>query len=141
VASAVQKYPGASEDLVDRLDSLGRNCLTDLDAALSAVAAGDLTVEVTPVTTPLTAEAGRSAGRLADDFNTMLARTRASIVSYNAMRDKVATMLRDIARESQAVAAASQQMASTSEQSGRAVGEIAAAVEMSPRKYSSSECA
>jgi len=116
------------EQLTARMDSLGSHCLSDLEAALSAVAAGDLTREVRPATTPIVAEEGRAAGRLADYFNAMLERTQASVVSYNGMRDKVARMLDDISRESQSVAAASQQMATTSEESGRAVGEIAAAV-------------
>ncbi|MDO8187128.1 methyl-accepting chemotaxis protein [Conexibacter sp. JD483] len=116
------------EQLTTRMDSLGSNCLSDLETALTAVADGDLTREVHPVTTPIVAEEGYAAGRLAEYFNATLARTQASVVSYNGMRDKVAGMLHEITRESQSVAAASQQMATTSEESGRAVGEIAAAV-------------
>ncbi|MEZ5079554.1 MAG: hypothetical protein R2878_02610 [Thermoleophilia bacterium] len=46
-------------DLTQRLDSLHRNCLTDLEAGLAQVAEGDLTREVTPVTSPLQARPGR----------------------------------------------------------------------------------
>ncbi len=116
------------EQLTQRMDSLSANCLAGLSHGLGAVAAGDLTVEVVPVTTPIEAREGQLPGHLADYFNATLANTQASVVSYNAMRDKVTQMLNDIAQESQAVAAASQQMATTSEESGRAVGEIAAAV-------------
>jgi methyl-accepting chemotaxis protein len=116
------------DQLAARMDSLGSNCLASLDEALTAVAAGDLTRTVEPVTTPITAADGHQLGSLAEYFNATLARTRASVISYNGMREKVTTMLHDITRESQAVAAASQQMATTSEESGRAVGEIASAV-------------
>ncbi|MBB4664165.1 methyl-accepting chemotaxis protein [Conexibacter arvalis] len=116
------------EALTQRMDSLGANCIAGLEAGLTAVAAGDLTVEVTPVTSPIAAGDGEAAGRLADYFNATLARTQASVVSYNAMRDRLAAMLREIAAESQTVATASQLMATTSEESGRAVGEIASAV-------------
>jgi methyl-accepting chemotaxis protein len=116
------------EALTQRMDSLSSNCLAGLDEGLRAVAAGDLTVAVEPVTSAVESRDGEHVGRLAEYFNTTLARTQASVVSYNAMREKVATMLRDIGRESQAVAKASAQMATTSEESGRAVGEIAGAV-------------
>ena len=42
-------------------------------------------------------------------------------------------MLQEIGRTSEHIASASQQMASTSEEAGRAVGEIAQAVTWSPR--------
>ncbi|HST43105.1 MAG TPA: methyl-accepting chemotaxis protein [Conexibacter sp.] len=116
------------DQLAARMDSLGSNCLAGLEQALTAVADGDLTRTVVPVTTPIAAADGKQVGRLAEYFNATLARTQASVVSYNGMREKVTTMLQDISRESQTVAAASQQMATTSEESGRAVGEIAAAV-------------
>ncbi|HEY4276686.1 MAG TPA: HAMP domain-containing methyl-accepting chemotaxis protein [Conexibacter sp.] len=116
------------EALIERMESLDRQCLTDLDTALAAIASGDLTVAVGAVTTPIEVEEGREPGRLATIFNAMLGRTQTSITSYNAMRERVASMLQQISRETQAVASASQQMATTSEESGRAVGEIAAAV-------------
>ncbi|MBB4664164.1 HAMP domain-containing methyl-accepting chemotaxis protein [Conexibacter arvalis] len=116
------------EALVARMESLSANDLTALEAALEAVAAGDLTVDAPTTTAPLEAEQGRAIGRLAEIFNLMHGQIAASIVGYDAMREKVAAMLRQIASETQAVAAASQQMATTSEESGRAVGEIASAV-------------
>ncbi len=116
------------EALVDRMASLRAHDLADLEAALASVAAGDLTVEIEPVTTTIAAKDGKDLGRLATIFNEMHATTAGSVEGYNAMRARVAEMLRQIAQESQAVAAASQQMATTSEESGRAVGEIASAV-------------
>jgi methyl-accepting chemotaxis protein len=116
------------EALIARMESLSAHDLTALDAALAAVARGDLTVDAPMSTAPLQAEDGLAAGRLAEIFNTMHSQIETSISGYDAMRAKVAAMLRQIATESQAVAAASQQMATTSEESGRAVGEIASAV-------------
>jgi methyl-accepting chemotaxis protein len=116
------------EALVERMESLSASDLTALEEALAAVARGDLTVDAPATTAPLTAEEGRAIGRLAEIFNRMHGQLAASIGGYDAMREKVAAMLRQIATESQAVAAASQQMATTSEESGRAVGEIASAV-------------
>ncbi|MBB4663536.1 HAMP domain-containing methyl-accepting chemotaxis protein [Conexibacter arvalis] len=116
------------EALVQRMESLRGRDLDELEGALEAMARGDLTVDVTPVTEPIGAADGLAPGRLAEIFDAMLETTRGSVVGYNAMREKVAAMLTRITQESQAVAAASQQMATTSEESGRAVGEIASAV-------------
>jgi methyl-accepting chemotaxis protein len=116
------------EALVERLDSLSTNDLAALERALSAVAEGDLTVAIEPVTGEIVAAPGTEAGRLAAIFNEMLARVRSSVEGYNGMRERVATMVREIAQESQTVATSSQQMATTSDEAGRAVGEIAHAV-------------
>ncbi|MDO8187126.1 HAMP domain-containing methyl-accepting chemotaxis protein [Conexibacter sp. JD483] len=114
--------------LLQRMDSMSSHCMIDLESALTAARDGDLTLEVTPVTSPISAADGAELGRLAEIFNTMLGRAKGSIDAYNAMRGNVAELLREISRETQAVAAASQQMATTSEESGRAVTEIATAV-------------
>ncbi len=116
------------EALQSRLASLSGNCLTDVERALAAFADGDLTREVTPVTTPVEAAPGRQAGALAGSFNVALDRTQRSVVAYNAMRAKVAAMLREIAERTQTVSAASDQMATASAESGRAVDEIATTV-------------
>ncbi|MCW2953288.1 MAG: methyl-accepting chemotaxis sensory transducer [Conexibacter sp.] len=116
------------DQVLERMDSITRICIATLDEGLAGVAGGDLTHVAEAGTTPVTAGAGRELGELGTLFNEMLSRLQASVASYNAMREKVARMLAEIAQETQAVAAASQQMATTSEESGRAVGEIASAV-------------
>jgi methyl-accepting chemotaxis protein len=116
------------EALVARMEALSRDELAQLDRALAAVAAGDLTVAAHATTEPLTAEEGRELGRLGEIFNTMLAQLSTSVAGYEEMRGRMAATLRQISRESQAVASASQQMATTSEETGRAIGEIASAV-------------
>jgi methyl-accepting chemotaxis protein len=116
------------DQVLERMDSLTRICIATLDGGLAAVAGGDLTHVAETGTDPVTTAAGRQLGELGTLFNEMLGRLTASVASYNAMREKVARMLAEIAQETQAVAAASQQMATTSEESGRAVGEIASAV-------------
>ena len=114
--------------LTERLESLTNRCMAGLEGALERIAAGDLTVEVTPVTTPVASESGEPVGHLAEVFNSLLDRTQNAVGSYGDMRVKVREMLGEISSTSQTVAAASQQMASTSEEAGKAVGEIATAV-------------
>ncbi|HEY4278810.1 MAG TPA: methyl-accepting chemotaxis protein [Conexibacter sp.] len=116
------------EALLDRMESLSTNDLAALEQALAAVAEGDLTVDASTTTSRIETVDGISSGRLAEIFNIMLSQLQASVSGYNGMREKVASLVGQIAQETQAVAAASQQMATTSEESGRAVGEIASAV-------------
>jgi len=116
------------EALVGRMEQLSREELAQLDRALAAVAAGDLTVTAEATTRPLLPAEGARLGRLGEIFNTMLDQLRTSVDGYEEMRGRMSGTLRQISRETQAVASASQQMATTSEETGRAIGEIAGAV-------------
>ncbi len=82
-------------ELRGRLASLNSNCLTDLEAGLTAMSAGDLTVDVQPVTKPLTAEPGQQVGELAEIFNGMLGRAQTSLEAYNTTREEFRSALGD----------------------------------------------
>ena len=110
--------------LTERLQSLDAHCLTSLQVGLGAVADGDLTVGVAPVTTPITAERGE-IGDLALLFNGMLDKAQGSITSYETMRRQTAGMIGEIADTSEMLERASGQMAIVAEESGRAVAGIA----------------
>jgi methyl-accepting chemotaxis protein len=131
VISSVDAYNSMNSlmtALVERMQSLQLNCLTDLQGGLAAMAGGDLTARVSDDTAPLPVENGREAGRLVEIFNAMLASTHSAAGSYEDMRGKLTGMLGQIAETSQTVSTASQQMSSTSEEAGRAVSEIARAI-------------
>ncbi len=114
--------------LTERMESLNNNCLAGLRTALQAMNEGDLTMTVKPLTKPIVAATGGDAGYLAEVFNGMLETTTAALHGYNDSRAKVADMIGEISQSSQALLAASNQMASTSEESGRAITEIAEAI-------------
>jgi methyl-accepting chemotaxis protein len=114
--------------LRDRLTSLDDNCMTDLGAGLHAAAQGDLTVDVKPVTTPLEVESRDELGQLAETFNGMLTKAQGGIEAYTTMRAELGTLIGNVTQSAETVSAASQEMASTSDEAGRAVGEIANAV-------------
>ncbi len=116
------------DDLLVSLDSLDANCLTNLQLGLGKMAQGDLTHEVVPVTSPVGAHDGAPVGRLGATFNQMLARMVQTIEGYNGSRAQVGGMIGQVSETATTLLAASQQMASTSEEAGRAVGEIAHAV-------------
>jgi methyl-accepting chemotaxis protein len=115
-------------EILDRLQSLESNCSTDLAAALTAMADGDLTNSVTPVTPLIDNPAADELGQVAQATNGIRNKTVASVEAYNQMREKLAGVIGDVSGSAVQVSSASQQMASTSEETGRAVGEIASAV-------------
>ena len=83
-------------ELKDRLTSMDANCLTDLVAGMDALTAGDLTLEVTPVTKPITdADASGDVAELVVLFNAMLDKAQAVISGYNAFREQLREALGD----------------------------------------------
>jgi methyl-accepting chemotaxis protein len=79
----------------ERLESLEQNCLTSLLAGLEAMSAGDLTVEVTPVTAPLESTGNPVVDELADVFNRMLGKAQQALAGYNAVREDLRGRLGD----------------------------------------------
>ncbi|ADB49429.1 methyl-accepting chemotaxis protein [Conexibacter woesei] len=116
------------EALTERMDALEHRDLAQLDDGLRAMADGDLTRTASVTTEPIVAPDGKQPGRLAQIFNGMLGRAGTSVESYEGMRRQLGGMLDDISRTSAQVSSASQQMAATSEEAGRAVNEIAGAI-------------
>ena len=85
----------ALAELRPRLRSLNDNCLTNLNHGLEAMAHGDLTVDVQPVTAPIVVAPGAHVGELAELFNDMLARAQSSLEGYNALRGDLRAALGD----------------------------------------------
>jgi methyl-accepting chemotaxis protein len=110
-----------------RLTSLGEHEATDLRDGLGAIAAGNLTRDLAVTTDPIARGSQDEIGDLEVAVEGIRADMATSIERYNAMRQQIATMLRDIASGSEVVAQASARMASTSEQASSAVSEIAQA--------------
>src|SRR4051812_4421101 len=76
-----------------RLRSLDENCLAGLTGGLEAVAKGDLTHEVVPVTTPIEVSSTDELGRLSTTFNEALNKTQRSVVAYNEMRAELGSLI------------------------------------------------
>jgi methyl-accepting chemotaxis protein len=111
-----------------RLRSLDEHDLAALTSGLESVRDGDLTTSVAPGTGPVRVKSRDEVGRLAETFNAMLAKTHRSVTAYNEMREQLRALIGEVSAGAGTVSSASQQMASTSEEAGRAVGEIASAV-------------
>jgi methyl-accepting chemotaxis protein len=114
--------------VLDRLTVMRDQCVAGLMSGLEAMAAGDLTVEVTSTTLPIDDPSGDEIGQTAAAVNTVCLATAASVDAYNRMRDEMSTLVGSISGVAETIGGASRQMVSTSDDAGRAVGEIAAAI-------------
>jgi methyl-accepting chemotaxis protein len=115
------------EAILARIRQLSEQDAAALESALGEMAAGNLTVEVTPVTPPIENVGRDEIGQVATAVNGMSASTASSMRAYNEMAAQLRTLVGDLSSNATTVATASQQMASTSDEAGRAVGEIASA--------------
>ena len=82
--------------ILDRLGLLRDHCTTDLANGLDAVAEGDLTQSVTPVTPPIDDPGHDEIGRIAAAVNVIRDNTVASVESYNRMRTQLAGVLGEL---------------------------------------------
>jgi methyl-accepting chemotaxis protein len=114
--------------VVERMGMLRDVCIAGLNEGIAAMATGDLTKAVVPQTPPIADPAGDEVGDVARAFNEIHAKTVESIEGYNATRAQLGELVGKVSSSAQSLSAASQQMATTSEEAGRAVGEIASAV-------------
>jgi methyl-accepting chemotaxis protein len=75
------------DTIMSRLDSLNDHCLANLVGALEAMASGDLTVEVKPVTTPIPPVAGDAGlARLAVKVNEIITKIQGAVAAYENVR-------------------------------------------------------
>jgi methyl-accepting chemotaxis protein len=114
--------------ILDRLGLLRDNDTKDLREALEALGRGDLTVSVTPVTPPIDEPGRDELGQVATAVNVIRESTIGSVQAYNETRAELAGIVGELSERAATVSSASLQMATTSEDAGRAVGEIASAL-------------
>jgi methyl-accepting chemotaxis protein len=109
----------------ERLESLESNCMADLDRGMAALASGDLTVEVRPVTTTVPYTSNDELGQVAKTFNSTLAQVQHSIESYNSARASLSALVGKVMSSAEGVAQTSITLAATSQESSAAASEIA----------------
>ncbi|MBJ7329815.1 MAG: methyl-accepting chemotaxis protein [Solirubrobacteraceae bacterium] len=112
----------------DRLSSLQANDTASLRSGLAAIAEGDLTQRAHAVTEPITKFSKDEIGDVAKAVNEITEDTKTSVDSYNASLDSLGDLIGRVSESAVTLSAASQQMATTSGEAGRAVEEIASAV-------------
>ncbi|HEX5620028.1 MAG TPA: methyl-accepting chemotaxis protein, partial [Solirubrobacteraceae bacterium] len=125
ISRQIQRTVGV---ILDRLGLLRDNDTKDLREALEALGRGDLTVSVTPVTPPIDEPGRDELGQVAAAVNVIRESTIGSVQAYNETRAELAGIVSELSDSAGTVSSASHQMATTSEDAGRAVGEIASAL-------------
>ncbi len=113
----------------ERLHRLQSVCVNGLEAGITAVAAGDLTVEVIPSTTPLEISQKDELGALANSFNLVLGQVQRTVVSYGTARGSLNDLIGQVARSAESVAEMGHGLAETSAQSQQAASQIARSIE------------
>ncbi|MGV3617035.1 MAG: methyl-accepting chemotaxis protein [Fimbriimonas sp.] len=108
-----------------RLVSLKDHCLQELNAGLKALAEGDLTVNVHPVTKPINPTSKDEVGLMAATFDEALYTVQESIGAYHVARNSLTELVRRLADNAEQVASTSQTLAASSQESGAASHEIA----------------
>jgi methyl-accepting chemotaxis protein len=126
IARRLTKPIGA---FVERLEQLSSVDVAALSDGMGAMATGDLTKQIAPATEPLEVSGQDEIARAGRTLNDAIAGTGESLRAYERTRIALADMIGGVARSADHVNSASQEMSGTAEQTGRAVQEIATAVE------------
>jgi methyl-accepting chemotaxis protein len=113
--------------LVQRLESVGHAELTELDRGLSALAEGDLTVQADASTAPLASDATDEIGQASRAVDGVIEKAQRSLANYNDSRGRLNAMIGEVSLSAGEVNVASRQVATTSDETGRAVTDIASA--------------
>lgn len=114
-----------TQKVLARLQSLEANCMTGVEKAMVAFAAGDLTIEVTPKTTPIENPGKDEIGQIATLFNSVLTKTQSVISAYSDARLNMVAMLNQVQASAATVTQTSTSLGEASEQAGMASGDIA----------------
>ncbi len=114
--------------ILEGLEGLRVNATDPLADGLDAMATGDLTGSIDPISPPIEATTRDELGQVAVAVDAIRERVLASIASFNAMADQLRAMLGEVATSAAAVSAASGHVSSTSGEAGQATTEIAQAV-------------
>jgi methyl-accepting chemotaxis protein len=114
--------------IIGRLQSLMDHEATELRSSLERMATGDLTVHAGSSTPAIEQVGDDELGQIAHAVNGIRERMRGSVAAFDDTRGQLEGLIGEVQRTSSTVASASQEMASTSDQAGRAVGEISGAI-------------
>ena len=118
----------AAAQVLDRLESLESNCVTDLEAGMTAMAAGDLTVDVQPVTPKIPKTANDEVGRAASAVNAILDKMVATIGQYNEARMGLQQIVGGVRENAESLDTAAKQLEGASGEMASATTQIATAI-------------
>ena len=118
----------ASRAVVARLVSIQDHCLADLQAGMRALASGNLTVFVKPVTPKIDNPGKDEVGQAASSVNDILDKMVATIAAYNEARGSLTALVGEVKGGAGSMLSASDQLRESSDQMASATGQIATAI-------------
>jgi methyl-accepting chemotaxis protein len=119
---------GAPRAVVARLVSVQEHCLADLRRGMEAVAAGDLTVFVKPVTPKIDKYNKDEVGQAAAATNDIIDKMVATIAAYNDARTSLGAIVGEVRGNAASILGSSDQLRESSDQMASATGQIATAI-------------
>jgi methyl-accepting chemotaxis protein len=114
--------------VLTRITSIAEHCMTYLREGIAAFADGDLTRRYEPVTPPIHNPAADEIGQVARALNGIRDDIVETLGTYNRTAASLSETIGHVSQTAGTVSSASQMMVTTSEEAGRASGEIARAI-------------
>ena len=107
------------------VETLRTICITNLKAAIDAMAAGDLTKTIETGTHPVNCTSKDEVGQLGTSFNGILEMTKSGIEAFRESQASLCNLISGIQGSASKVGESSKQMASTAQEFGSSTEEIA----------------
>lgn len=118
----------AASEVVDRLTSLQRHCVTNLENGIRSLSNGNFSIDVQPMTSPIQNPSRDEIGTAAATVNTVLTQMVSTIASYNESRANLSALIRDVQQTANSISDASSSLRENSDQMAAATGQIAVAI-------------
>lgn len=126
IAAAVTKsiVPGVKAT-VEKLQTLCKLCISDLELAVTKVSKGDLTERITPRSTPLNLHQKDEIGVLASTFNETLEKVQSTVGAFNASMESLCNLMGTVSARSSDVSRSGAVLGQAAEETSKSAAEIA----------------
>ena len=115
-------------NVVSRLESMERNCITSLERGIRGLAKGDLTIEVQSATPKIASYHKDEVGKAAGTINATLDRLVSTISTYNEARMNLSRIVTEVRDGAGSLLDSSDTLKDSSDQMASATGQIANAI-------------
>lgn len=111
-------------NLMEGLDAIRRTDLAVLQSSMEALAQGDLSTQVSPVSTPLPVNSTDEFGEMTLTFNKVQTMTAETLTAFENSRHALNTLILEVVESSEAVAAMGKQLNASAEENQQAASAI-----------------
>ncbi|MGE3073064.1 MAG: methyl-accepting chemotaxis protein [Dehalococcoidia bacterium] len=115
--------------MVEKLRSLQTEDVTALYNGMTAMAQGDLTKVVTPVTEQIPNPSGDEVGVAAATVNTVISQMSETMKGYNSSRESLAALIGEVQEKAASITSSANSLRGSSDAMAGATGQIASAID------------